>query len=97
MPDPELSRAAASSDHQGIWAAVIALVTTGGTLLTAKLRAKSGNAQVVALLREVKADQAEQGKSLAFVRENMATREEVSAIHGKIDRHVEAHAEGKFN
>ena len=93
--------------HPGIWGVLGASALSAGRVGVALVRGKfrksepmvpeHGNGNIEKKLDSIKDD-------IAVVRETMATRTDLQAVYSsiglvnaKVDHHVEAHAEGKFN
>lgn len=83
---------ASSKIHPSIWGALGAAIWTSGQVAVALVKNKTGDKKTTVsdkldnLLSEI-----------SSVKQTMATREDVKDLHGKIDDHIRAHAEGAFN
>lgn len=99
MPEVDMANQAAQAangGHGAVWNFAAAVLGAATTLGIAKIKSKPVNRQILEALRDLKDVQLAQGKELTEVKTHMATRDELSQLHGKIDRHVEAHAAQSF-
>jgi hypothetical protein len=95
MPTNEAADVASTAAHihPGVWGILGAAMYSAGKLGVAWIRARGPGAQKESL--SDKLDKLMTG--MARVERTMATREDVKELHNKIDAHITAHAEGKFN
>ena len=81
---------AATKIHPGVWGLMAAGIVQAGAVAVAAIKSRMpGKEDKPDRLKEIM-------DGIGTIRENMATRTDLQRVEGKIDQHVQAHAEGKF-